>query len=58
MSQQSSLTQSAHSVRQVLTAYSAYQMLLGALIEAKRQPPDEYLDAQQSNCANHLIRCQ
>jgi len=27
-----------------VTEGGAYQMLLGALIEAERQPPDEYLD--------------
>jgi hypothetical protein len=28
-----------------ITEGGAYQMLLGALIEAEREPPDEYLDA-------------
>jgi hypothetical protein len=28
-----------------VTEGRAYQMLLGALIEAEREPPDEYLDA-------------
>jgi hypothetical protein len=27
-----------------VTEGRAYQMLLGALIEAEREPPDEYLD--------------
>jgi hypothetical protein len=32
MSQQSSLTQSAHSVRQVLTAYSRRQLAIGRML--------------------------
>jgi hypothetical protein len=38
----------AHKIARLtgVTEGGAYQMLLGALIEAERQPPDEYLDAR------------
>ena len=42
-----SIHTAAHKIARLtgVTEGGAYQMLLGALIEAERQPPDEYLDA-------------